>query len=273
MSDQDLIDEIKQKYIKAKKEAKPEEVVLYEVKDRIAFITLNDPGNCNRLEPDICNALGDAWIRFEKDTEAAIAILSANGPDFCLGADLQSSNLSALGRAFPPNGTRVLKPIIGALDGVVSGSGYGLALGTDITYATRDTHFIFPEVWVGIVGAVPRYVAYMPFKVSMEFLLSGQPMSAQRAYEIGLVNKVLSNKSELMDEAVRMADIIKKNAPLSLKAIKYGQYQVRETAVQRATREARDEFNTFIRPQLISEDYQEGINALLELREPEFKGK
>jgi len=274
MSDQQLIDKMREEYVKARKTAKPEEVVIYEVKDNIAYITLNDPENRNKLEPDICKALGDVWIRFEKDAEARVAILSANGPDFCVGADITSPNLlNVLGRAFPPNGTEVFKPIIGALNGTVCGSGYGLALGTDITYATRDTYFIFSEVRVGIVGAAPRYIPYMPFKVTLEFLLSGQPMSAQRAYEVGLVNKVVADRAELMAEAVRMADIIKKHAPLSLRAIKYGLYKIRETETQKAMREARYEFDAYVKPQVVSEDFREGIKALFDLREPEFKGK
>jgi enoyl-CoA hydratase/carnithine racemase len=274
MSDQELIDTMRKEYVNAKKTAKPEEVVLYEVKDNIAYITLNDPGNRNKLEPETCNALGDAWIRFGKDPEAKVAILSANGPDFCIGANIASQGLvKVLGRAFPPSGTQLTKPIIGAVHGTVTGSGIGLAELADITYATRDTWFRFSEVSVGIVGGVLNYKPYMPLKVTMEFLLAGQPMRAQRAYEVGLVNKVLADKQELMAEAVKMANILKKNAPLSLRVLKYGLYKSIETEAQRAKREADYEFDTYIKSQLYSKDFQEGIKALFELREPQFKGK
>ncbi len=251
------------------------DVVLYEVKDKIAYITLNNPDNRNRLDPDMCIALGEAWDQFAKDDNAWVALLSANGKDFCRGADLRHEGLlKYLGRAFPPNGTKILKPIVGAVHGMVAGSGFGLATyGTDITYATRDAQFVFAEVWVGIVGGIVEYVPYMPFKVSLEFLLSGQPMSGERAYEVGLVNHVCKDKDELMTEASKMAKILSENAPLTIRAIKYGQYKQRVEAQKKAMSVAQEEFEAFIKPQLESEDFKEGRAALFENRKPVFKGK
>jgi enoyl-CoA hydratase/carnithine racemase len=251
------------------------DIVLYEVKNRIAYITLNNPDNRNRLDPDMCIALGEVWDRFAEDDSAWVALLSANGKDFCRGADLRHEGLLRyLARAFPPNGTKILKPIVGAVHGMVAGSGFGLAVyGTDITYATTDAQFVFAEVWVGIVGGIVEYAPYMPFKASLEFLLSGQPMSGQRAYEVGLVNHVCKNKDELMTEATKMAKILSENAPLTIRAIKYGQYKHRVEQQKRARRVARKEFEEFIKPQLESEDFKEGRAALFENRRPVFKGK
>jgi enoyl-CoA hydratase len=250
-------------------------VVLYEVKERIAYITLNNPENRNRLDPDMCIALGEAWRQFAQDDEARVALLSGNGKDFCRGADLRHEGLlKDLFRAFPPNGTKILKPIVGAVQGMIAGSGFGLATyGTDITYATKDAHFVFAESWVGIVGGIVEYIPYMPLKISLEFLLSGQPMSAERAYEIGFVNHVVRDRDELMTESTKMAKILSENAPLTLRAIKYGQYKNRVEAQKKAMRVARKEFETFIRPQLDSEDFKEGKAALFENRKPVFKGK
>jgi len=251
------------------------DIVLYEVKDRIAYITLNNPDNQNRLDPDMCVALGEAWQQFAEDKEAWVALLSANGDDFCRGADLRHEGLiKVLFRAFPPNGTKILKPIVGAVQGRIAGSGFGLATyGTDITYASKDASFYFAESWVGIVGGIVEYVPYMPFKISLEFLLSGQPMSAERAYEVGFVNHVVKDRDELMTEATKMAKILSANAPLTLKAIKYGQYKRRVDSQKKAMRVAKEEFETFIKPQLDSEDFKEGKAALFENRKPVFKGK
>ena len=251
------------------------DIVLYDVKERVAYITLNNPENQNRLDPDMCIALGEAWQRFAQDDEAWVALLSGNGEDFCRGADLRHEGLiKVLFRAFPPNGTKILKPIIGAVQGRVAGSGFGLATyGTDVTYATEDASFYFAESWVGIVGGIVEYVPYMPFKISLEFLLSGQPMSAERAYEVGFVNHVVKSRDELMTEAAKMARILSENAPLTLRAIKYGQYKRRVDTQKKAMRIAREEFETFIKPQLDSEDFKEGKAALFENRKPVFKGK
>jgi enoyl-CoA hydratase len=253
----------------------PKDVVLYETKEKIAYITLNNPDNRNRLDPDMCIALSEVWQQFVQDDEAWVGLLSANGEDFCRGADLKHEGLlKVLGSALPSNGTKILKPIVGAVHGNVIGSGYALATyGTDITYATRDAQFIFAESWVGIVGGIIEYFPYMPFKIMNELLLSGQPMSAERAYEIGFVNHVAKDKDELMTEASKMAKILCENAPLTLKAIKYSQYKNRENAQRKAMRIAQEEFETFIQPQLMSEDFKEGKAALYENRKPVFKGK
>jgi len=250
-------------------------IVLYEVKERIAYITLNNPDNQNRLDPDMCIALGEAWQKFAEDDKAWVALLSGNGEDFCRGADLRYEGLiKVLFRAFPPNGTKILKPIVGAVQGRIAGSGFGLATyGTDITYATEDASFYFAESWVGIVGGIVEYIPYMPFKISLEFLLSGQPMSSKRAYEVGFVNHVVKNREQLMTEAAEMAKILSENAPLTLRAIKYGQYKRRVDTRKKAMRIAKEEFETFIKPQLESEDFKEGKTALFENRKPAFKGK
>ena len=251
-----------------------EDILIYEVKDQIAYLTIDNPEN-NWLDPPLCRALGEAWGRFADEPESRVAILNANGPDFSRGADINVKGLlKDLFKAFPPNGTKILKPIIGAVHGNVIGSAYGLAvLGTDITYATEDAQFIFGEVYVGIVGAVVDYRPYMPFKTSMEFYMSGKPMSAKRAYEVGLVNHVTKNKEELMVEATKMAEILRDNAPLSLRAIKYGHYKIMENERRKAMRLAQEEFNAFIQPQLVSEDFKEGKAALKENRKPIFKGR
>jgi enoyl-CoA hydratase len=249
--------------------------VLYEVKGRIAYVTLNKPDNQNRLNPDMCFALERAWQEFANDDSAWVGLLSANGEDFCRGADLRHEGLlKDLGRALPLNGTKILKPLIAAVQGRIAGSGYALAtFGTDITYATKDAQFYFAEAWVGIVGGIIEYAPYMPFKIMNEFLLSGQPMSADRAYEVGLVNHIVKDKDELMEEAGKMAKILSENAPLTLKAIKYSQYKNRESRLKKEMRIAQEEFATFIRPQLDSEDFKEGKAALFEGRKPVFKGR
>ena len=257
-------------------------IVLYEVKDSIAYIVMNRPEKRNALNVELCAALGKIWERFEQDPDARVAILSGAGKTFCAGFDLAQgpeaeeearalgvANLpETLTLASPAQGVTVFKPIIAAVHGWASGAGYALATSCDLTIAAENARFAFPEPRVGIVGRVAEYAPYMPFKIMMEFMLTGQPMTAQRAYEVGLVNKVVPEE-ELMTEATKWAEILKKNAPLTLKAIKYGLYKAMYSPAIAARR---DNYN-FIRPQLQSEDIKEGARAFIEGREPRFTGK
>jgi len=248
-------------------------LVLYEVKEQIAYITLNRPEKRNALNNDLSIELGKTWKRFEQDSDARVAILSGAGDAFCGGADVTRGEgeltLEALYQAFAPNGTTLLKPVVGAVHGFAVGAGYGLAIRScDLTIAAEDTRFGFPEPRVGTVGGIIEYLPYMPFKISLEFHLTGWMMSAHRAYEVGLVNKVVP-KAELMDEAARWAERLKKNAPLVMRVIKYSHYKAMDTIANRS----RLEFEAFIQPVRQSQDRLEGSRAFFEKREPRFEGK
>jgi len=246
-------------------------LVLYEVKDQIAYITLNRPEKLNAINTEMVTELIKTWDRFEEDPDSKVAILSGAGKAFCGGADITPGALEpgTVRRAFPVNGIQVLKPIIGAVHGLAMGAGSGLAIrGCDLTVAAEDAQFGFPETRAGRVGGIIEYRPYMTFKHSMEYYLLGTWFDAQKAYEVGLVNKVVP-MAELMDTAIDWAERLKKLAPLSLRIIKYGMYKIMDTPVAQAERE----FKKFVQTQFDSEDFKEGARAFQEKRDPEFKGR
>ncbi|MFC1886011.1 enoyl-CoA hydratase/isomerase family protein [Thermodesulfobacteriota bacterium] len=255
-----------------------ESVVLYEVRDRIAYITLNRPKKLNAFNLELSAALRDTWDRFENDTDAQVAILSANGKSFSAGVDLTDEDRKTATawqyhEAYPRNGIKVFKPIVGAIHGYALGQGYILAVtGCDITIAAESAVFGYPESRAGVSQIPPQYTPYMPFKINLEFMLlswkGGRLMNAKRAYEVGLVNQVVLD-AELMDEAVKWAELLMEIPPLFIKSVKHGYY----TQTERKSTMDEREYIDYILPQEVSRDKQEAINAFMEKRAPRFTGK
>ncbi|HKV53707.1 MAG TPA: enoyl-CoA hydratase/isomerase family protein [Candidatus Binataceae bacterium] len=259
-----------------------DDIVRYEVRDEIAYIVMNRPDKLNAVSVPLSDALNQTWTRFEADPEAKVAILSSTGRAFCAGADLSGGAPAddvgipwaiRLHRAYPQNGVTVFKPIVGAVHGYALGAGWALAVrGCDITIAGESAMFGFPEPRVGISIPPVDYLPYVPFKASLEFMLlawnGGEMLDARRAYELGMVNRVVPD-ADLMSEAIRWAEKLKKIPPMYIKAVKYGHYKAVES---KTTRDEREYLN-FIWPQEVSDDSREGRRAFKEKREPRFKGR
>ena len=155
-----------------------DDIVRYEVRDEVAFVQMNRPDKLNALSVELADALNETWARFEADPLAKVAILSAAGHAFCAGADIGGDRPSddlripwaiRVHRAYPQNGVRVFKPIIGAVHGYALGGGWALAVrGCDITIAGESAMFGFPEPRVGISIPPIDYLPYVPFKASLE---------------------------------------------------------------------------------------------------------
>lgn len=254
-------------------------IVLYEVKNRIAYITLNRPEKGNAFNVELSYAMRDIWKRFENDPDAQIGILSANGKCFSVGVDLTGDDRQAGAKpwqyheAYPDSGITLFKPIVAAVHGYTLGMGYILAvMGCDITIAADDAIFGYPEGKAGVSQVPPNYAPYMPFKIALEFLLlswkGGRMMDAKRAYQVGMVNEVVP-RAKLMDEAAKWAEMLKGVPPLYIKSVKYGYY----TMTERAARTVEREYVHFVLPQELSDDKLEAAKAFSEKREPRFKGK
>ena len=241
--------------------------VLYESKNDIAVITLNRPEKLNAMNGDMWGALEATWRQFN-DSEDKVAIITGTGEKaFCVGADLEHPTLEVW-RAIPGRIVDIDKPIIAAVFGHCLGGGLGLVQFADICVAADDTQFAFPEAKVGLaIGAASSLVARVPHKIAMELMLTGDPISAVRAYEVGLVNKVVP-REKLMDAAMDYAKRIADNAPLVLGMLKrYAQEVTPRGPVEMSSRWRRG-------PELVfsSRDAKEGVAAFKEKRKPKFVG-
>jgi len=212
--------------------------VIYEKRDEIAYITLNRPEVHNAIDTETDELLFEAWTRFRTDHEVRLAIITGAGDKaFCAGADLKSHvdpwlnagpdlGRSLLDKGFAGRITRGLhrtsKPIIAALNGWVIGGGIELALACDIRIASEHVNFGFFHIRRGMHfadGGIVRLVNTCGVGIAMELELMGEPIDAQRAKEIHLVNRVVPH-ADLMRTAEFVASKILRNPRIAVESAK-----------------------------------------------------
>jgi enoyl-CoA hydratase/carnithine racemase len=251
------------------------EAVTYELEDGVVWLVIDRPEARNAINQAVSDGLWAGFRRFEEDPGAAVLVLTGAGDAFCAGADLKE--MAALGLTVPPRdmapnlgqNLQVSKPVIAAVNGPAFGGGFLLAQMCDLCVAGTSARFAVTEArW----GRGAPWAAPLPWlvppRVAMELLLTGEPIDAQRAYEVGLVNRVVPDP-ELRSEAGRLARRIAGNAPLSVRAAKA---MVHATA-GRDLGEAVEEGWRLFEPVYLSEDAQEGPRAFVERRPPVWKGR
>ena len=253
------------------------DAVLFEARDDgIAVITLNRPEARNALSRDIREGLFTAWDRFERNQALRVAILTGAGDKaFCAGGDLKE--MTELHLTVPPHGMfpvpgdtiELTKPTIAAVNGVAFAGGWMIAQACDLCVASTHAQFAITEVKVGRSSPWAAPLIHMiPQRIMMEIVLTGKPITAQRAYEIGLVNR-LAEPGALMETALALATEILAGAPLSVQAARDMVMLSTEMGRSAALRAARHVSETAYR----SEDAQEGPKAFAERRRPHWKGK
>ena len=234
--------------------------------DGITVITLNRPAKRNALNAGMCDDLRRAWEVF-RDSDDRVAILRAEGNTFTAGADLGNPP-SQFWKAVPDVGIDIGKPVIAVVQGPVVGLGVAMVAFCDLCVASSDTRFIYPEAKVGIAaGLISALVARIPHKIALELILLGEPVPAQRAYEVGLVNR-LTPPGGQMEEALGMAKVLATAAPLVLKFLKQTTYETLPKSPIETMYRAQHQAEAVA----LSADAREGLLAFKEKRPPVFKG-
>lgn len=255
-------------------------LVTYELDDHVATITLNRPEARNAINGALREDLNAAWNRFRAEEDAWVGILTANGDVFCAGADLKDS-AGAVGtfagtfwekptiNSFE-SGMELFKPTIAAVHGPCVGYGLTGLLFCDFVIASTEAVFRFPEVSIGvptIVGAI-RLPQRVGWANAMELLLTGEPVTAQRAKEIGLVWKLVE-PDELQATARNWARTLTKAAPLAQRATKEVAWRSADMSWIDAVRFG----ETMRKVAGATEDVAEGLLAWREKRPPRWRGR
>ena len=244
-----------------------QDVVTYRSIDGIAVITINRPDKKNAISKEVVASLNQAWHDFNASADR-VAVLTATGDAaFTAGADLTDIPHD-LWRAIPSVGVAIEKPIIGALAGWVVGGGLVLAQFCDLLVAAENTTFLYPEAKVGFSGGlIASLAARIPHKVAMELLLLGEGLSAQRAYEVGLVNKIVPVGQQI-EAALDYARRLSVNAPLVLSLLKRFVSDTLPKGPSEQAAIARRDVDAVT----ASQDLSEGVAAFREKRPPIFTG-
>ena len=250
------------------------ETIDYEQKGGIAYVKLNRPKKLNAMNARLHEELGQAWADFRDDPELRVAILSGQGRCFSAGADLSGGAPAERFRYtghFPDitRTQRVFKPIVAALHSHVVGYGMWIAMDTDIRIATEDVTFWLPEPQWGI-ATIPAgwFPKMMPWAIASELLLQAERISATRAYQVGLVNKIVPAE-ELMAEAEKVANRICSLSPVAVQGMK--ESMVRAAALDYGPV---DQITDWVQTRVMnSEDRREGARAFTERREVDWPGR
>ncbi|MGE9809457.1 enoyl-CoA hydratase-related protein [Janibacter sp. G1551] len=262
-----------------------EEQVLVERRGNVMVITINRPAARNAVNEAVCLGVGNALEEAERDVEVRAVVLTGAGDKaFCAGADLKAITR---GERIIPEGEQwqrwglagfvghyLSKPTIVAVNGVAVGGGLEIALAADLVVAAEHAVFGLPEVQRGLVagaGGAFRITQQLPQRVGLEMLLTGEPITAQRALELNLVNRVVPAE-QVLEAALALAERIAANAPLSVQASKRIALGYRG-ATRPADEPLWEHTSTESAAVSGSEDAKEGPRAFAEKRQPVWLGR
>ena len=256
------------------------ETVLYEKTDNIVTITMNRPDSLNSINRQLRADLAEAIIAFDADPDARVAIVTGAGRAFCAGRDLKErAGDNADGRQAraadsmypdrPYMWPQTWKPIIAAINGFALAGGWSIAQMCDLRIASEDAKLGITETkW----SLLPPFGTILPKQIglaaTLELCLTAQPVTAQRAYDMGFLNKVVPG-DQLMKEAMTMAAQIAENAPLAVQYFKELAYRGLNMSTQDVSSLTYHMYDRL----LTTEDSKEGPRAFAEKRKPNWQGR
>jgi enoyl-CoA hydratase len=253
-------------------------MVDYEQRGRVAVLTINRPEARNAVNGDVARGMEEALDRLESDDDVWVGIVTGTGPVFSAGADLkaiaagQAADLQTKKGGFAGIASRERsKPLIAAVNGPAYAGGCEIVLSCDLVVASTEAKFGIPEVkrsLVAAAGGLFRLPRALPRNVAMELALTGDPIDAQRAYELGLVNQ-LTEPGQAVEGAMALAERITANAPIAVR-------ESRKVVIDgwgAADDDAWKITGKAMATAMSTEDFAEGPRAFIEKRPPEWKGR
>lgn len=258
--------------------------ILYEKRGRVAYITINRPEARNAIDFETGQELSNAWKDFRDDDNVWIGVITGAGDKaFSAGADLKSfipmltssarsgEQVNDGGFGGITRGFECWKPIIAAVNGSCLAGGFEIMLACDLRIASENATFGLTEVRWGIIpgaGGTQRLPRAIPLAKAMEIVLMAEPISAEEAYRIGLINKVVP-QTTLMEEVERWVATLLERGPLALRAAKQAMLQGLDMPLDEGLKLEQRLFTGL----LGTEDAREGPMAFAQKRKPQFKAK
>ena len=256
------------------------ETILYKKKDNIVIMTMNRPDSLNAINRQLRQELADAIMEFDGDSEAYVAVITGAGRAFCSGRDLkeraednaqgiQANASASMTKESPFMWPRTWKPMIAAVNGFALAGGWSIAQMCDLRIASEEAKLGISETRWSLLppfgSILPKQI---PLSAVLELVLTAQPVTAQRAYDMGFLNKVVPAE-DLMEEAMTMAGHIADNAPLAVQTFKELAYR----GLNMSNQDISALTYTMYDALLLTEDSKEGPKAFAEKRKPQWKGR